>query len=301
MTTNERMIGKSKRIGPHVLAAADGRQVAVDISGDPSGTPVFLLHGTPGSSHGPKPRGPVLYNLGVQLISYDRPGYGGSTRRPGRSIADAAQDVELIADTFRIDRFGMVGRSGGGPHALACAALLPDRVTRTVVLVSVARPDAADLNWYEGMTESNVRDFAAADVDPLGLVERITAQADGIARDPVSLLTTLEAEMTASDRQVVKDVAIRRLLAETYREALRVGPHGWIDDVLALRRDWGFNLSDISGPVRLWHGMEDNFAPVSHTEWLAQRIPGAETVVQEGAAHFAAMGILLEMLPWLAA
>ncbi|HEX6871464.1 MAG TPA: alpha/beta hydrolase [Micromonosporaceae bacterium] len=279
--------------------AFDRRRLAVDISGAEHGFPVFLLHGTPGSRSGPKPRSKVLYNLGVRLIAYDRPGYGGSSPRPGRTVADAASDVERIADTLDIGEFAVVGRSGGGPHALACAALLGPRVTRTAVLVSLARPDAHDLDWFGGMTESNLGTFAAADADPLAFVERIKAQADRTMRDPESLVVALEAELTTADHRVVKDIAIRRLLTATYREALREGPHGWIDDVLALRRDWGFSLAGITGPVRLWHGKEDNLAPASHTEWLARQIRRAELVVQAGAAHFGAFEILPEMLGWV--
>jgi pimeloyl-ACP methyl ester carboxylesterase len=274
--------------------------LTVEISGRPDGVPVFLLHGTPGSRSGPKPRGSVLYRHGIQLITYDRPGYGDSTRHPGRTVADAATDIATIADDLGIGRFSIVGRSGGGPHALACAALMPDRVARTAVLVCFAQPDAADLEWFDGMTAGNTRDFAAASADPLHLVERVRAQAERTFRDPESLLVELEAEMTWPDRRVVQDLGIRRLIAQAYREALRSGPHGWIDDVLALRRDWGFNLSAISGPVRLWHGEQDNFAPASHTRWLARQIRHSEVHVQPDAAHFGAVEILPDTLDWLA-
>ncbi|GIJ79834.1 Pimeloyl-ACP methyl ester carboxylesterase [Micromonospora phaseoli] len=271
----------------------------MEITGNPDGVPVFLLHGTPGSRSGPKPRSSVLYRYGIRLISYDRPGYGGSTPRPGRTVADAAEDIATIARHLGIYRFSVVGRSGGGPHALACAALLPDAVARTAVLVGFAKPDAADLEWFSGMAGSNVRDFAAASHDRLLLVERLKEQAERTRRDPESLLTQLETDMTWPDRRVVRDLAIRRLIAQAYREALRSGPQGWIDDVLALRQDWGFNLSAIGGPVRLWHGEQDNFAPVSHTMWLARQIRTAEVQVQPGAAHFGAVEILPEMLDWL--
>src|SRR5688572_21098379 len=112
------------------MKAAGGPDLSVSISGSDDGEPVFLLHGTPGSRLGPKPRTSVLYRLGVRLICYDRPGYGGSARRGKRTVADAARDVAAIADQLGIERFAVAGRSGGGPHALACAALLPDRVTR---------------------------------------------------------------------------------------------------------------------------------------------------------------------------
>ena len=124
--------------------------------------PIFLLHGTPGSRLGPHPRSSVLHRLGVQLIAFDRPGYGESDRMAGRQVADVAADVLAIADAYGLDRFAVVGRSGGGPHALACAALLPERVTRAAVLVGLAPHGAAGLDWFDGMAESNVTEFTAA-------------------------------------------------------------------------------------------------------------------------------------------
>ena len=243
----------------------------------------------------------MLYRLGVQLISYDRPGYGGSTPQQGRSVAEAARDVEAIANELGIGRFAVVGRSGGGPHALACASLLPARVVRTAVLVSVARADATDLDWFRGMARSNLDDYLTADQDQPKLIERLRLRADRTTRDPESLLALLIPQMAGSDRRVVGDFAIRRLLAATYAEALKHGPDGWIDDVLAFRRDWGFDLRGITGPVLLWHGEDDTFAPVSHTHWLADQIAGAEVLVQSGAAHFGAVEILPQILTWLTA
>jgi len=276
----------------------DGRLLTFDVAGDSRGTPVFLLHGTPGSRRGPRPRGSVLYRLGVRLISYDRPGYGGSSRSPGRRVADAAADVRAIADTLGIDRFAVVGRSGGGPHALACAALLHDRVHRAAVLVGLAPADAAGLDWFGGMTDENVREYRVAS-NSQALTERIRLHADRLASDPESLLTFLRNQMTVADRKVTHGAGIRRILADTYAEAFRSGPYGWIDDVAALRDDWGFDVGRITAPVRLWHGLEDNFTPVSHTRWLASRIPGAEVVVQSRTAHFGAVEILPATLAWV--
>ena len=279
----------------------DGRRLAVEVSGAQNGTPVFLLHGTPGSRFGPKPRSSVLYRLGVKLICYDRPGYGGSERHVGRAVADAAADVEDIADCLDLDRVAVVGRSGGGPHALACAALLPNRVVRTAVLVSLAPADAPGLDWFGGMIDANVSEYSAADNDSSMLAERLRLKADRTLSNPESLLELLRAQMTDPDKRVVNDVAIRRLLADTYAEALKDGPYGWIDDVFALRGAWGFPLESITTPVRLWHGADDNFAPVSHTRWLAGKIPGAEVQVQSGTAHFGAVEVLPEMFAWLTA
>lgn len=127
---------------PDHVRTADGRRLRIEISGDPRGRPVFLLHGMPGSRVGPRPRSLFLYQRGARLISYDRPGYGGSDRRPGRRVADVAEDVAHVADSLGLDRFAVVGRSGGAPHALACAALLPGRVTRAAAMVGLAPRDA---------------------------------------------------------------------------------------------------------------------------------------------------------------
>jgi pimeloyl-ACP methyl ester carboxylesterase len=277
------------------------RNLAVETSGDLNGFPVFLLHGTPGSRSGPKPRGIVLYRLGVRLICYDRPGYGGSDRHEGRAVADAAADVLAIARHLRLEEFAVVGRSGGGPHALACAAsdLLAGAITRAAVLVSIAPADAAGLDWYGGMAASNVDEYSGATADALSLTRSLTLRVDDIRRDPESLVRVLEPELTPFDLKVVKDVAIRRLLTESYAEAVRRGPDGWIDDALAFRRHWGFDPSSIKVPVRLWHGAQDTFSPVAHARWLASRIADSEVEVQQGAGHFGAVEILPAMLSWL--
>jgi pimeloyl-ACP methyl ester carboxylesterase len=280
------------------VTADDGRRLTVEVTGAVGGAPIFLLHGTPGSRHGPRPRSSVLYRLGVRLLSYDRPGYGGSERHRGRRVADAARDVRAIADELDLDRFSVVGRSGGGPHALACAALMPDRVVRTAVLVGLAPASAPGLDWFEGMTDGNVDDFSTAD-DVSMLGERLTRLALRTRSDPHSFLERLQAQMTSFDRRVVSPASVRRLLTEAYSEAFRAGPEGWIDDVAALRADWGFALDAIVAPVLFWHGAEDNFAPVSHARWMANQIRGARIRVQTSTAHFGAFEILPEILAWL--
>ncbi|MET7880439.1 alpha/beta fold hydrolase [Micromonospora profundi] len=282
------------------VTTPDGRDLAVETSGAPDGPVVFLLHGTPGSRSGPRPRGIVVYRLGVHLVCYDRPGYGDSDRHEGRRVADAAADVAAIADDLGVERFAVVGRSGGGPHALACAALLPDRVTRAAVLVGLAPAGAPDLDWYAGMAETNVEDFGRADEDLTELTLNLKVRADEARRDPMTLLEFLRPQLPEADIRVVEDIAIRRLLTDMYSEALRHGPEGWIDDVLAIRRAWGFDLRAIRAEVLLWHGEQDRFSPVEHSHWLASRIPRARVEVQPGAAHFGAVEILPQTLTWLA-
>ncbi|WP_231953508.1 alpha/beta fold hydrolase [Actinoplanes derwentensis] len=277
------------------------RVLTVEVSGAAHGSPVFLLHGTPGSSTGPRPRPSMLYRQGIRLISYDRPGYGGSTRLPDRSVVDAAADVRAIADRLRLDRFAVVGRSGGGPHALACAAVLPHRVERAAVLVGLAPRNAADLNWYEGMADANARKHVTADRGTADHMHELRALAEQTADDPESLLAELRAQMSGPDLLFTRSVLFQRLLAKSYADALRVGPYGWLDDIQAFRREWGFALDTIVPPVRLWHGAHDTFSPASHSRWLAQRIPRSEVHVQHDAAHFGAMEALPPILAWLTA
>ncbi|MEU1126652.1 alpha/beta fold hydrolase [Streptomyces sp. NPDC005899] len=281
------------------VRVADGRQLMVQRQGDPRGRPVFLLHGTPGSRLGPAPRGMVLYQRKTQLIAYDRPGYGGSDRLAGRRVADVAEDVRAIADSLGLEKFAVVGRSGGAPHALACAALMPERVTRTAALVGLAPWGAAGLDWFEGMAASNVLAYSTAAADPDGLAESFISRSAQIRQDPVRLLDDLRRELTDSDRVVVNDAGIRTMLLANYREGLRLSAYGWIDDAIAFARPWGFDPADITGPVMLWHGEKDVFSPVGHSRWLAGRIPGATTVLEPAAAHFDALSVLPEVLNWL--
>ncbi|WP_328321704.1 alpha/beta fold hydrolase [Streptomyces sp. NBC_00388] len=281
------------------VRAPDGRHLTVERLGDPRGRPVFLLHGTPGSRLGPAPRGMVLYQRRTQLIAFDRPGYGGSDRLAGRSVADVAQDVRAIADALGLEKFAVAGRSGGAPHALACAALLPDRVTRAAALVTLAPRDAVGLDWFDGMAASNVREYTSASDDPDGLAARLIPRSAEIRKNPVRLLDQLFSDLTDSDRRVVNDAGVRAMLLRNYQEALRTSPYGWIDDALAFSRPWGFDPAAIRTPIMLWHGVKDVFSPVGHSRWLARRIPGATAVLEPAAAHFDALHALPRILTWL--
>jgi len=218
------------------IGVSDGRSITFDCWGAAKGFPIFLLHGTPGSRNGPRPRASVLYRLGVRLICYDRPGYGESSRAEGRTVSDAAWDVLAIADHLGLPEFGVVGRSGGGPHALACAAQLERRVSGVAVLVGVAPSDAKGLDWFDGMTGSNVTDYqratSAASAVAADLTMRasnsasavtadLTMRAKQVADDPENLLTFLQDELTEPDRRIVNDFGIRRQLIDAFREAVR--------------------------------------------------------------------------------
>jgi pimeloyl-ACP methyl ester carboxylesterase len=307
------------------------RVLAYEVCGDPHGAPVFLLHGTPGSRSGPRPRGIHLDLMGIRLITYDRPGYGESDRVEGRQVVDAADDVMALAEELGIERFAVLGRSGGAPHALACAARLTDHVTCAAALVSLAPRDAEGLDWFDGMVESNVREYrtacrasdggAGGDESNRLLTSMLCRNTSNLMTSASSFLqSVLASVMPDTDRRVISDPGIRASIVETYRYAVGSAknlesPHGtshapttvngagrlllgWLDDTLAFCRDWGFGPDEIKVPVLLWHGREDVFSPVSHSEWLAERIPDATLVVEPGAAHFRSLQVLPEALQW---
>jgi len=284
----------------HEVKVSDDRILSVESWGDPVGEPVFLLHGTPGSRKGPRPRGIVLYRLGIRLLSYSRPGYPGSTRQFGRIVADAAHDVKAIADYFGIDRFSVVGRSGGAPHALACAALLNERVICTAALSSLAPCDADGLDWNAGMAQSNVQAYHDAEVDLEALIAALNDRAGQVRKNPEGLLKLLWPELVGHDKRAIGDMALRRIIAEVHTEALRDSVDGWIDDVLAMSRPWKVELSDIKTSVKLWSGSDDVFSPVSHTYWLAKQINTAHLEVEQGKAHFRSVEVLPRVLAWVA-
>ncbi|MCL6734270.1 alpha/beta fold hydrolase [Streptomyces neyagawaensis] len=281
-----------------MVRTSDGRRLSINDGGHPAGRPVFLLHGTPGSRFGPAPRERVLYHLGVRLITFDRPGYGDSDRLPGRTVSAAAADVRHIADALGIGRFAVVGRSGGAPHALACAALLPDRTTRAAALVSLAPRDAPGLHWFDGMTESNVREYVNAAIGRSRVTATLGRRSRSILADPAASVAEMAGGLPESDRWIVADAGIQDMLVRNFAEGLRSSPDGWVDDVMAFSTGWGFDLGRINTPVKLWHGEDDIFAPVEHTRWLGRHIPDAEVEVERGAAHFGALRVLTRVLSW---
>jgi len=282
------------------VKAPDGRRLSVESIGAPEGRPVFLLHGTPGGRNGPRPRGIFLYRRGVRLISYDRPGYPGSDRKEDRTVADAAIDVEAIADHFEIDRFSVVGRSGGAPHALACAALLGDRVICAAALGGLAPYDAEGLDWMSGMAASNQRAYRHAGGDLRALIAMLNEQAGQVRSNSESLIQLLWPDLAEHDKNVMGNIAIRRKVAEVHAAALSETTDGWIDDVVALSRPWNFDPAEITVPVLLWHGSKDIFSPIMHTYWLSDKIRSSELVVEDDAAHFGAVEILPRILTWIA-
>ncbi|MGE7387232.1 alpha/beta fold hydrolase [Streptomyces sp. NPDC004126] len=267
----------------------DGRTLAVEEWGVPDGTPVVYLHGSPMSRLARHPDDTLFRRLGVRLITYDRPGFGCSTPHEGRRVADAAADVAAVADAVGLDRFAVLGVSGGGPHALACAAALPGRVTRAGTLAALAPRDAAGLEWTAGMNEGNRRSAAAA----------LTGRA-AVAEHLANVGTAGLPPLPEVEREVLSRPDVSAMLGAAFAEAVRPGPAGWVDDVVALfGTGWGFDPADVRVPVRLWHGGLDTLVPPAHGQWLAARIPGATLRLQADAGHGGHFDATPGMLGWL--
>ena len=236
-----------------IVAAPDGRKVAFAVWGDPAGFPVLALHGTPGCRLMRWPDEELYGRLGVCYVTHDRAGYGRSTRRRGRRVVDEVDDVRLIADELGFERFGVTGGSGGGPHTLACAARLPDRVVRAICSVGSAPygppgldPDA----WLAGMDPQNLREFGSALEGEEVLVrdlERFQAKIEAQAADDPSSVFD-EFELSESDRAQLARPEVTQILRESIPEYAVNGVYGWADDDLALTGPWGFDVSEITVP-----------------------------------------------------
>ena len=284
----------------------DGHVLGVAQYGTLDGFPIISIHGTPGSRYGgPPPDKPDLYDrLGVRAIGFDRPGYGLSTRRPGRSVADAAADVAAIAEALGLERFAVTGGSGGGPHCLAVATLLPERVTRVGCVVGVAPLGGAGLaqgEWLAGMTQGNVDEFSWSMSGEAVLrpeLQRLAAaDLERVMADPTNPLGETY-EMSEGDREIMARPAYALRIQRLIQEAHRQGIDGWLDDDLVFVKDWGFDLSKLSVPAMVWYGTEDTLVPPAHGQWLAQHVPGALVVTMSGG-HLELVNRTEELVAWL--
>jgi pimeloyl-ACP methyl ester carboxylesterase len=271
------MFAPDARHIPSTLRLGDGRQLAYTRSHEPGARRVLFCHGTPGSRlfRPPDPMLPAA--LDIDLVTVDRPGYGRSTRRPHRSLLDWPDDVGAIADHLGWDRFGVIGISGGGPHALACALRLPERVTAVGLVSSVAPfwPDA-----LRGMLATTRRGFQLAHLAPWLLI----LAARRMAGNPEGFLSRLSRELPDPDRRILARPDVAAVVAENAGEALVSDEVA--HEMVLLRRDWGFTPADIAAPVVLWHGEADRNVPVAHGRRLAAALPACRATFVPGAGHY---------------
>ena len=269
---------------------ADGRVLSFAVWGDIEGFPIMSLHGTPGSRLNRWPNEDLYAQLGVCVVTHDRAGYGRSTRWRGRNVAAEAQDVLLLGDLLEFERFGVIGGSGGGPHALACAALLPNRVIRAVCAVGIAPFGSPGLErdaWLAGMDPENVKEVgwaeAGEDVLSVELEREHEALEKRVAEDPSTLLSTFD--LSESDDAQLARPEIRQIISESVPEQALNGVWGWVDDDLAFLRPWGFDVRDISIPVLIEYGVTDVLVPAAHGDWLAANVPGCVVKLDDDAGH----------------
>ena len=283
----------------HVVPLPSGRKLQVLEEGDPRGRPIFWLHGTPGSRVTPAPFVRDAHAKKIRLIAYDRPGYGESTRHPGRSVAETGQEVVAIADYLGIDRFGVWGISGGGAPALACAATLPKRVVAAASLAGVAPFRAAGLDWFAGMGELNISEYTLASTDRAAFEQLSRTERDQLVVATGDQIREMWSSLTSDVDRAALTEEIADFLVRSVREGLKHGAEGMIDDAVSQVSPWGFELSSIRCPVQVWQGREDRFVPFAHGEWLAAHLPKVEAHLKENEGHLSQLQHVPEVHAWL--
>jgi pimeloyl-ACP methyl ester carboxylesterase len=251
------------------IPARDGRFLEARLGGDPNGFAVLAHHGTPGVGIAGPDELAAFLERRLRYVAVARPGYAGSTRRPSRSIAAVADDAATVLDHLGLERAYTIGSSGGGPHALACAALLGDRIVAATTIAGAGPFGADGLDFLDGMAQENIDEFGAALAGPDALAVFLEAQVPtyGAVTGP-EIAEAFGGLAPPVDRAALTgDYA--ESVAEDVRLALANGIWGWFDDDLAFLRPWGFDVAAIRVPVDVWQGAQDTMVPFAHGRWLA--------------------------------
>jgi pimeloyl-ACP methyl ester carboxylesterase len=255
------------------VSLEDGRALDVAVAGAADGTPFVFHHGTPGAAIVFEPFVRDVLARGLRYVACSRPGYGDSTRRPGRAVADCVVDTVAVVEQLGKDRFYTAGWSGGAPHALACAALAPDRVLAAASIAGPAPAGADGLDWLGGMGEENVEEFGAAMAGP----DELRAYLENVGPAFVSVsgerIVAALGDLVGEVDKAALTGELGAFLAANVREGLRNGIWGWFDDDLAFVRDWGFEVGGLKVPVTVWQGAQDRMVPFAHGQWLAAHAP----------------------------
>jgi len=271
------------------LEVSDGRTLHVYDSGAAGAggrLAVFWHHGTPNIGAPPEPLFPAGVVHGIRWVSHDRPGYGGSTPQPGRDVAAVAQDVDSIADALGIEQFAVIGHSGGGPHALACAALLPERVLGAVCISGLAPIEANGLDWFAGMARAGAAELRAATVGRAALTDLL----ESAEFDPEQFTTADHAALSGS----------WSWLEQVVQPALAAGVDAMVDDDLAYVAPWGCDPEKVIAPVLFLHGGRDRVVPSAHGRWLADRCRYGELWLRSDDGHISVLNSAAAAVDWLA-
>jgi len=280
------------------LLLNDGRRIGVSEYGIPGGPPVLYCHGFPGSRLEGRLAHEAAVTVGVRLIALDRPGYGLSDIQHGRRIGDWPRDAAAVADAMGIERFAILGVSGGAPYALACAALLPRRTTATGIVAGLGRMERAeDRSGFNRFARAS---FWLAQAAPR-LSRKFNCALAPVLRNRMNwVLALLAARLPPSDRAVIAEPVIYGMLAASLREAFRQGGQGAAAELILYVTAWDFDTRTIESPCFLWHGGQDTTVPVSVGRRMAATIPGCRAEFYPNEGHFSLplghMGSILSVL-----
>jgi pimeloyl-ACP methyl ester carboxylesterase len=280
------------------VPADEGRVLEALVGGPDDALPLVFHTGTPSGLVWNAPLAEAAAARGLRTVLYARPGYGGSTPQPGRLVADAAADVDKILERIGADEFVTAGWSGGGPHALACAALLPVRCLAAATIAGVAPSDSPGLDWMAGMAEENHEEFGAALAGEAELTTFLNGAA-GLLREisAAEVADGLGGLLSETDKAALT-AGFADYLAAAFRAAVTPGIDGWRDDDLAFTHDWGLSLDALghATPVAIWQGDQDRMVPQTHGAWLAANIPLARARFRPGEGHLSLISRLGEIL-----
>jgi len=273
------------------VEADAGRVLDVLVGGPEDALPLVFHTGTPSGLVWYSPLAEAATARGLRTVLYARPGYGGSTPQPGRLVADAAADVDRILERIGADEFVTAGWSGGGPHALACAALLPVRCLAAATIAGVAPSDSPGLDWMAGMAEENHEEFRAALAGEADLTAFLDAAAGSLREISAAEVSVGLGGLVSETDKAALNGEFADYLAAAMRAALTPGIDGWRDDDLAFTRDWGVSLDALghATPVAIWQGDQDRMVPGAHGAWLAANIPLARARIRAGEGHLTLM------------
>jgi pimeloyl-ACP methyl ester carboxylesterase len=271
------------------LEVSGGRILEYLVEGPTGAQALVVHHGTPGVAIVLEPVAEAAARHGMRFVTHSRPGYRDSSPHPGRRVADVTDDVAALLDAVGADDFVTLGWSGGGPHALACAALLPDRCRAAAIVAGVAPYNAEGLDWLDGMGEENIAEFGAAATSTEAL-DRFLAEASAGLKNvqPDDVIAAFGDLLSTADQTALRD-GLSDYLAESCRAAVSRGYDGWRDDDLAFLADWGVDLASIQVPVSIWQGDQDRMVPRDHGRWLGNHVAGATTHLVPGEGHLSLM------------